>query len=263
MILIPGPSCPGETWDSTVAHYQDRYQVHVLSLAGFAGLPRVPGPMLENVREGLAAYIRNNHLEKPVIVGHSLGGFVALDLAASYPNLTGRLVIVDAYPFLAGIMNPDVTAEKAKANAEMMRRGMETQTQDDYDRYVKSGVATRAMVTKASDLDRLIAWGLSSDRTAMTDAMSELFGADLRDDLAKIKSPTLVLGTWIGYRQYTDHARTEASLRRQYAKLTGVRIEITDTARHFIMWDDPDWMFGHLDRFLDLAKDPAKPVSAR
>jgi hypothetical protein len=33
----------------------------------------------------------------------------------------------------------------------------------------------------------------------------------------------------------------------------------TGHARHFIMWDDPEWMFGHLDRFLDLAKpEPAR-----
>jgi len=84
--------------------------------------------------------------------------------------------------------------------------------------------------------------------------MSELFAGDLRDDLANIKSPTLVLGTWIGSSQYTDRQKTEANLRRQYAKLAGVEIQITDTARHFIMWDDPDWMFGQLDRFLSLAK---------
>jgi pimeloyl-ACP methyl ester carboxylesterase len=250
MILIPGLSCPGEVWDSTVAHYQDRYQVHVLSLAGFAGVPRVPGPMIENFREGLAAYIRNNHLDKPVIVGHSLGGFLALDLAASHPELAGKLVIVDAYPFFAGIADPNATAEKAKANAESMRKGMEAQTQEDYNRFVKSGVSTRAMVTKESDLERVIAWGLASDRSAVAEAMSGLFGTDLRGDLARIHSPTLVLGSWIGYKQYTDRARTEANLRRQYDKLAGVDIEITDTARHFIMWDDPEWMFGQIDHIL-------------
>ncbi len=57
------------------------------------------------------------------------------------------------------------------------------------------------------------------------------------------------LGTWIGYKPYTDRERTEANLRGQYAKLAGVRIEVTDTAHHFIMWDDPNWMFGRIDRF--------------
>jgi len=250
MILIPGLTCPGEVWDSTVAHYQGKYQVHVLSLAGFAGVPAVPGPVIDNVREALAAYIRDNHLVKPIIVGHSLGGFVALDLAASHPELPGKLVIVDAYPFFAGLADPVATLEKAKANAEMMRKGMAAQTQEAYNAYVKSGASSRMMVTKDADFERVVAWGLSSDRATVGDAMSGLFGTDLRGDLARIHSPTLVLGSWIAYKQWTDHARTEANLRSQYAKLAGVEIAVTDTARHFIMWDDPDWMFGQIDHFL-------------
>src|SRR5436305_1731639 len=85
MILIPGLSSSGETWDTTVAHYRDRFECHVLTLAGFAGVPRVPAPMLERVREDMAEYIRKNKMEKPVVVGHSLGGFLALDLASNYP----------------------------------------------------------------------------------------------------------------------------------------------------------------------------------
>ena len=145
--------------------------------------------MLDRVRDGLADYIRKNKLEKPVIVGHSLGGFVALALAAKYPNLPGKLVIVDAYPFFGGLSDPEITPAKARENVAQMRQYMGAQTQDMYERYVKSGVATRMMVTKDSDFERIVAWGLASDRTAVTDAMCELFAADLRDDLANIKSP--------------------------------------------------------------------------
>jgi pimeloyl-ACP methyl ester carboxylesterase len=254
MILIPGLSSSGETWDTTVAHYRERYECHVLTVAGFAGVPRIPSPILDRVRERLAAYIREKKLDHPVIVGHSLGGFVALDLAVHYPDLPGRLVIVDAYPFFAGASNPATTAEQAKQMVAGLRQYMGMQTQDDYVRYVKSGVATRSMVDKESDFDRITAWGLASDRTAVTDAMCEMFGADLREDLAAIKAPTLVLGSWIAYKQYTDRQQVEANLRAQYAKLAGVRIDLTDTARHFIMWDDPAWMFARVDGFLTSAR---------
>jgi pimeloyl-ACP methyl ester carboxylesterase len=254
MILIPGLSNSGETWDTTVARYKDNFECHVVTVAGFVGVPRVPAPMLEKVRDGLAAYIRKNKLDHPVIAGHSLGGFLALDLAAKYPDLAGKLVIVDSYPFMAGIVDPEMTHAKAKDAAAQMRQYIGGQSQDQYERYTKSGVATRTMVTKESDFDRIVAWGLTSDRTAVGDAMAEMFGADLRDDLAKIKSPALVLGSWIAYSQYTDHQRTEANLRAQYARLKGVEIQVNDTAHHFIMWDDPDWMFAHLDRFLKAGK---------
>ncbi len=260
MILIPGLSCPGEVWDSTVARYQDRYQLHVLSLAGFAGVPRVPAPFLDTAREAIAAYIRKNQLDHPIIVGHSLGGYLALDLAVHYPDLPGKLVIVDSYPMLAAIMDPSMTTEKARASAAQMRKGMEQQSQDMYERTAKSGMYTRSMVTKDSDLDRTIEWSLKSDRTAVTDAMSELFAADLRADLVKIQSPTLVMGAWIGYKEYgATHDGIAASLNSQYAKLSGVQIAVTDTARHFIMWDDPNWMFAQIDSFLA----PAKTVAAR
>src|SRR3954466_10523116 len=98
MILIPGMASSGETWDATVAHYQDRYQCHVLSLAGFVGKPPIAAPFLETVRKELVEYVRDKKLDHPVIVGHSLGGFLALGIASSNPDLTGKLVIVDALP---------------------------------------------------------------------------------------------------------------------------------------------------------------------
>jgi pimeloyl-ACP methyl ester carboxylesterase len=251
MILIPGLSSGGETWDSTVAHYKDRFECHVLTVAGFNGVPRVPAPMLDTVRDSVATYIRDKKLAKPVIVGHSLGGFLALELGSKYPDLVGPLVIVDSYPFMAGIADPSTTSEQAKAQAAEMRKYMGNQSQDMYERYVKSGIATRMMTTKDSDFERLIEWGLKSDRSAVTDAMAEMFAADLRADLARIKSRTLVLGSWIGYKEYTDGPKTLANLKLQYSKLPDVQIRLNDTARHFIMWDDPEWMFAHIDAFLN------------
>jgi len=249
LILIPGLSSSGETWDTTVARYKDRFECHVLTLAGFAGVPRIPAPVLATVRDEIAAYIRKNKLDHPVIIGHSLGGTMALDLAARYPDLPGRIVIVDSYPFLMGVVDPKATLESARNMAGQMRGYMSAQTQDMYEGYVKSGMSTRTMVEKDSDFQRIVAWGLKSDRTAVTDAMVELFTTDLRDDVAKIKVPALVMGSWIGYQGAT-HEGVEANLKLQYAKLKGVEIQVTDKAHHFIMWDDPEWMFGHLDRFL-------------
>ena len=71
VILIPGMASSGTVWDGTVAHLKDHYQCHVLTLAGFAGQPRIEAPFLETVRNDLAAYIRANKLDQPVIVGRA------------------------------------------------------------------------------------------------------------------------------------------------------------------------------------------------
>ena len=71
---------------------------------------------------------------------------------------------------MAGIMDPNMTAEKARATSEQIRKGMEQQSQDMFERATQAGMYTRPMVTRDSDLDRVIAWSLKSDRTAVTDA---------------------------------------------------------------------------------------------
>jgi len=149
IILIPGLSSSGETWDTTVARYQDRFECHVLTLAGFAGAPRAASPeggMLAKVRDEIAEYIHSRKLSKPVVIGHSLGGFIAMDLAARYPDLPGKLVIVDTYPFTMGL-NPNVTPAQAKTIAVQIRKGIAGMSQEAYEAYAMAGTSTNNMVT--------------------------------------------------------------------------------------------------------------------
>jgi N-formylmaleamate deformylase len=247
MILIPGLASSGATWDSTVARYKDRYECHVLTLAGFAGQPRIDAPLLETVRKDLAAYIRDKKMDKPVIVGHSLGGFIALWLAEREPSLVGPLVIVDSLPFLAAVMNPAATAESMKAPAEQMRSMYSGPPSEESDK--RAETAIKAMVTKPADFEMILGWSHKSDRVAMGDAIYEMMTTDLRPDLDKITSPTLVIGTWIAYKQYATREQVEKNFRLQYEKLAHYDFVLEDTARHFVMLDDPDGFFQAVDRF--------------
>ena len=123
MLLIPGLTCPGAVWDKTVAHYQRQYQCHVVSLAGFGGTPAGPATaaLLPAVRDQLLAYLKAQRLNKPVVIGHSLGGFLALAMSVQQPDAIGPLVIVDSLPFLPAGQNPALTAETAQPMAAAMR----------------------------------------------------------------------------------------------------------------------------------------------
>jgi pimeloyl-ACP methyl ester carboxylesterase len=231
-----------------VAHFKDRYECHVLTLAGFAGEPRIEAPFLETVRYDLAAYIRQNKMNKPVIVGHSLGGVLALWLAEKEPGLVGPLVIVDSLPFLAAIMNPAASAETAKAQAEQMRKMYSGPPTEQTEKMGE--MAVKGMVSSPADFEMIMGWSRKSDRVAMGDAMYDMMTTDLRGDLDKISSPSLVLGTWIAYKQYATREQVEKNFRTQYAKLKNYDFVLSDKARHFVMLDDPDGFFQALDHFL-------------
>ena len=267
MILIPGLSSSGDTWKTTVARYQDRYQCHVLTLAGFAGVAPISTPVLAAARNEIAAYIQSNHLDHPVIVGHSLGGTLALAIAVDHPDLVGPLVIVDSLPFLAGAQFQASTLDDAKAGIAAMHAYMSNQTKAQWETYIRSGVATKFMATSPADFETITQWGLASDQQTVASAMADLMGLDLRDDVVRISSPTLVLGTWVGLhdqiKTYGTDLPREAfvqTFEQQFAKLPRIHFAMAEKSRHFIMLDDPQWFFAQLDAFLT---NPDATVRAR
>lgn len=131
MILIPGFGSSGAVWDGVVAHYQARYECHVLTLSGFAGAPASgESKVMPLVREQLAAYVAARHLDKPVVVGHSMGGVIALSLAAEHPEAVGRLIIVDSLPFLPAATEPSATPDSVSTLALGLRNVLMTQPLD-------------------------------------------------------------------------------------------------------------------------------------
>lgn len=252
MILLPGLSCSGDVWRETLNKYQNDFECHVFTLAGFAGQPPVPTEhYLQTIRDALIAYIEKNDLQQPILVGHSLGGVLALSVAISIPKDVGSLVIVDAVPFLPALQNPAATVEFMRAPAEQMRTWMLSQTPEQREKTAPSML--RTMITDSVNVDTAVGWSLASDPNTVAQAMYELFLTDLRTDLKKIQTPVLVLGAWIAGESYgATRENTLAKYQQQYASVKNCRIWMTGTGKHFIMWDDPDGYFGAMDSFLSL-----------
>jgi pimeloyl-ACP methyl ester carboxylesterase len=248
MILIPGLASSAEVWDSTVAHYAAHYQCYTFNLAGFAGVAPIQGHMLQQAEDGLSQYIKEHHLDHPVIVGHSLGGYLSMKFAVDHPDQIGKLVIVDSLPALGAAQMHDATPDQLRAMAERIRSGMENGDAASYEANQRKFV--QSMVTSDADVERIVQWGKASDRHTVAESMYDLMASDLRPQLAQIKAPTLVMGTWVAYKEYAPREAIEATYQRQYAKLAGVKVEMADHARHFIMYDDPNWMFERMDAFL-------------
>lgn len=249
VLLIPGLTCPGVVWDETVARYQSQYQCHVVSLAGFGGAPAPASnaQLLQHVRDELLAYIKTQRLNKPAVIGHSLGGFLALWMSTAQPDAVGPLVIVDSLPFLSAVQNPAATAEQARPQAEAMRQQMSqgrlTPTQ--------ARQMSASLVTDTARVTQLARWSLASDPATVAQAMYDLLTTDLRQDVTRVPQPVLVLGAWAAYKPYgATKESTKAIFEQQYARLPQHRVEMSEAGRHFLMYDDPQWFFQQTDAFL-------------
>ncbi|UQV45159.1 alpha/beta hydrolase [Janthinobacterium lividum] len=192
---------------------------------------------------------RHQKLGQPAIIGHSLGGFLALKMAIDHPAQTGKLVIVDSLPALGATQLPSITPPQLQAMSTQMQTAM--RAQDDVTYAASQRRAVSGMASAPADVERIIGWGQRSNRETVIKAMGTLIASDLRQDVAKVQSPTLVLGTWIAYKDYAPRTAIEATFQQQYAQLPGVKVALADTARHFIMYDQPDWMYARIEQFLD------------
>lgn len=252
VIMIPGLACSGEVWDQTVQALSNRYECHILTLAGFAGTTPFEGAdtsFLPKIKKGIIDYTKEQSLEKPMIIGHSLGGFMALSIAAEEPELPSRIIIVDSYPFYSASMNPNITAEQAVPQAEMMKTMMKNQTKEAYESQQK--LSMPMMAAKEKDVEHIIQWSLASDRPTVAQAMYELMTTDLRAKTAKVKCPILVFGSWYAGKNYgITKAMVRNIYEQQFAKAADYQILMADTARHFIMLDEFEWFIQKLNTFL-------------
>lgn len=251
IIFIHGLYCSGAIWDEAVAHYKKGYTCYEITLPGFGGqAPIRSDSILKTMTLELADFIRENKLEKPVIIGHSLGGWLAMQLGIWYPELPGKLVCVSTGPFLpAFMMGATATPDSSRPMAIQMKERMSSLTAEqvrDAQKYMLAGmISDSANIQKVSDM------AISSDSPTQGEVMYELYTTDLRDQLPAITCPVLALGDWIAYKNYgATRESVLENYQQQYSKAPQTVIAINDVSKHFIMLDQPKWFFEQVDAFL-------------
>jgi len=247
VILIPGLASSGAVWDATVKQLAPTHRVHVLQVKGFAGEPAGPnaeGPVLAPLVDEVAAYAAK--LEKPAIVGHSIGGLIALEVAAKQPKVD-RIMVVDALPFYSLLFGPQATIEMAKPQAAMMRTQITAMSDAQFaagqDQTMSGMVKTEAARAAPKE------WSLKSDRKVVAQAMYEDMLDDARPLLPAIKAKTIVLYAYdpaMGRpASMVDGLYTSA-----YAGLQGAQLKRIDGGFHFIMLDQPEAFAKEVAAFL-------------
>jgi pimeloyl-ACP methyl ester carboxylesterase len=250
LLLIPGLACSASVWDATVEQLRATRRVHVLQVAGFAGAPvagNANGPVVEPLVEEIAAYIAAQKLESPAIIGHSLGGFAAMALAARHPASVGRVMAVDSLPFFPVAMNAGATAETARPAAEFMKAQLAHTPQAMF-------AATQATILQRmikDDASRAVvaAEAGKSNPKVVAQGMYDLMTTDLRPELVKIQVPLTVLYAFdeaLGLPQASVDGLTQTS----YANAKAARLIRIDASRHFIMIDQPEKFAAAVDEFL-------------
>jgi pimeloyl-ACP methyl ester carboxylesterase len=250
VILIPGLMSDGSVWQPLANALSKTYQVHTINIAGFAGTVAVDNPSLVEVKQQLVAYIQQHKLQIPAVIGHSLGGFMSFWMAANNPTEIGPIISVDGLPFIGPVFTRSnaTTVESLAAQAVQIKNMYNNMTQQQLVEQARYGLSIQASSDEAKE--QVLSMVKTSDPKTVADAIYTLMNHDLRQDIAKITSPVLLLGASGGFSHDEQKDAMQTLYTQQLQALPSAQLLMNRHSRHFIMLDDPQWLEQQVMSFL-------------
>jgi pimeloyl-ACP methyl ester carboxylesterase len=239
VVLIPGlSSSAAQVWSGTVAAVPG-YRYHLVQVAGFAGLPAganaEPGPVVEPIAEEIARYIRERRLDRPAVIGLSMGGTLGMLVAARHPGMVSRLMVVDMVPFAGALFGADDT-EGVRPIIERRREAMLAESDEARRRSLTAQVAE--MIRTESLRAAVTETGIASDRGVSARSFSDVMLLDLRREMARVEVPVTVLYVHAPLVSLSAE-ETDSLYRAGFTHTPRVTLKRIPDAYHFIMLDQP------------------------
>lgn len=234
VLLFPGFSCTGDVWNETVKELSKTHECHVFTFAGFGNVPAIESPWLETIKNDVSTYVARKKLNKPTIIGHSMGGSLALWLASENPTTYKQLIIVDGLASIGALMIPDFSSEKVSYDNPFAKQQLEM----DKTAFNKMATQMAAGMTLTKEKQpQIISWMEQADRKTYVYGYIDLMKLDLRESIKNIQIPVTIMAAVSFYPK----PQVEKLYTEQYQKLANKNILYVENSAHFIMFDQAEW----------------------
>lgn len=250
VVLIPGLASTSAVWSRTADALQNRYRVHLISVRGFGQIPaggnaegRISGPVAAEILR----YIDEESLTRPALIGHSMGGQVALRVAADGGRRVGRVMVVDASPFFPSLISPGSTVGDVEPLARLAYQGLMLLG----DEALRTQAASMGLELggAADSLFNGLGWQ-GGDRRVLAQGLYEVMTVDLRSRLPLIQAPVTVVYGWSPDAE-SPRGHVDDLFRAGYRSLPRpAAFERIEGAEHMVMIDRPRQFQQAVERFL-------------
>lgn len=267
LILIPGLSCDWRVYDAFMTRNAASYRMFAITLPGFGGSeppPAIDGATYEdnlwlsNAEQAILKLIADEKIDRPVIVGHSLGGHLATRMATRHSEKIRAAVAIDGWPLFPPIY-PGMNAAGRAMQVQQMIASMKNTSDEQWPQQQRMSLAMMVKdQNRAQEIGDMCA---ATSKATTVRYMAEMTAADLRGELAKISVPslTIVAVAAPSDTQFAEMSRKIIAEQFKNARPSTKYVFFDDT-RHFIMDDRPAELDAAIATFL--AGKPVADVKA-
>ncbi len=226
LLLIHGLGSSSRDWEMQIEPFAKDYQVITLDLRGHGQSGKPPGPYsIRMFAEDTAALVRRIDILPAHVVGISMGGMVAFELAVHFPQLLRSLTIVNSYP--------EMRVETLQEHLQVWRRFL-----------ILELLGMRGMgrmlggrlfpFPEQSDLrETFVSRWAQNNKRAYRESLRAILNWDVESRLGEIDCPVLVVAS--------DQDYVTVEEKRVYtAKIPNAKLVIIEDARHAVTAERPD-----------------------
>ncbi len=238
LVLIHGLGYARWGWEPVANALAERYEIILIDNRGIGESDAPPGVYsAAEMAEDVVRVLDEAGLEKAHVVGTSLGGMIAQELALTKPERVGKLVLVCTTPGGENAAPMPGKTVRLLARAPMLEREVAMR------KFVGNALASDP---PDAIVERILAHRLETDQplSAWLSQAAAGMTFDAWDRLPEVRMPTLVLhGT-------ADVVVDPANAELLAARIPGAQLELFPGCGHLLFWEEPERFVEVVERFL-------------
>ncbi len=251
LVFIPGLACGVWEWSGEIARFAPDYTIYALTLPGFDGLAAAQVPLFKTVSNSFWTMLAQHNIVKPIVIGHSLGGTLAIMLAEQHSDRLRGVIAVDGLPIFPGFER-QTPQQRAQAAQRMSATFAAASTPQQFE-FAEKTYALPYMMTSKDDIVQVAPLIAKSDPQATAAWMSEDLTTDLRPGLRNAGIPLLEVAPYDPTLENAMFASAQAKSAYYAGLLNGAptaKVVVVGGSRHFVMYDQPQGLHAAIAGFI-------------
>lgn len=231
MVLVHGLGGSKDIWDEMLPYLKGTFKVATFELSGHGETAPIVDPTIEKEAVRLETFIKEQGFAYPTIVGHGMGGMIALQYTLDHPVDVHRLILLDAAP----------TQLASKDQKQAVAQSLIT----DYDYFVAARYS--AMSPDETVTDMILDSALRTDQRSFISLLMSSFDYDVTQRLRTLPVPLLVVGSELLF----PTADTSRGVLRQigFARARALSFKRMGMTGHYMMLERPVYLASVLMAF--------------